>query len=141
MSHQDLSKECLESLEIGLNELHSKWCAICTTSQCVHAGSDRWHQRMVRQTGLAEGPNTTDTDLERFPGLARFETVGQKTIVQVPAAYEMSSVIVTPHNTPNPGKVVLPGAPTAPSTPAHFQSKSTPRERKVKPGATVQLDD
>ena len=141
MSHQDLSSECLSDLGISLKELHHRWCAVCVMVKCVHAGSDQWHQRMMRQTDRAEGPDLTQTDLKRFPGLAQFETVGERTIIQVPRAYETSPVIMSPHNTPNPGKVLLPGAPSD-RAPAHFQRTVKPEgERRVKPGATIQLDE
>ena len=100
---------------------------------------------MIRQTNRADGPDLTATDLDRFPGLSQFETIEPKrrSIVQVPAGYETSPLIVSPYNTPNPGKVLLPGAPaqTNDRTPRHFSMESDQKERRVKPGATVQLDE
>ncbi len=140
MSHQDLTSDCQETAQVSVDEMRHRWCAVCTMVSCVNAGSDRWHQRMIRQIDRAEGPKMSPTDLERFPGLASFETVGRRTIIQVPRSYETQSLIVSPHNTPNPGRVLLPGSPA--QVPLHFQrTVRAEEERVVKPGATIQLDD
>jgi hypothetical protein len=95
---------------------------------------------MIRQIERADGPKLLPADLSRFPGLAQFETVGERTVVQVPRNFETSPVSVSQYNTPNPGKVLLPGSPDA--APAHFKrAEPTVKEKRVKPGATVQLDD